>query len=100
MAAVRSTLTSPQVPVAALALPALTTTARTRSEGTRARSHFTGAAQTRLVVNVPAAAHGPSATKTARSNPPDGLIPARVAPARNPRGIDHSEGPLMIHEPR
>ena len=48
---------SPSAPVAALALPELITTARMSSDGSRSRHNRTGAAQTRLVVNVPAAAH-------------------------------------------
>src|SRR3954454_5811351 len=86
--AVRRAFRSPCAPVAALALPALITMARIASEGTRARSQRTGAAQTRLVVNIPAAAHGPSAASTARSSPPDGLIPALTAAARKPAGIE------------
>src|SRR4051812_38169749 len=86
-AAVSRVFASPSAPVAALALPALITTARTPSDGTRSRSHRTGAAHPRLVVNVPAALHEPSAAKTARSSPPDGLIPALTAAARKPAGI-------------
>ena len=85
--AVRLAFASPVSPVAALALPALMTIARMLDDGTRARSHFTGAAHTRFVVNVPAAEQGPSATIAARSSPPEGLIPAFVADARNPRGM-------------
>ena len=57
--AVRRALARPWAPVAALALPELITTARMSSAGRSSRHHFTGAAQTRLVVKVPAAAQGP-----------------------------------------
>jgi hypothetical protein len=84
--AVRRAFSSPCAPVAALALPALMTTARMSPAGTRARSHCTGAAAIRFVVKVPAAEHGLSATSTARSGVPDALIPARTPAARNPAG--------------
>ena len=94
-AAVPRALSSPCRPVAALALPALMTIARIVSEGTRARSQCTGAAATRLVVNVPAAEQSRSATSTAMSRPPEGLIPARTPEARNPRGRCSSAESLM-----
>ena len=61
--AVRFAFANPSSPVAALAFPALTTTARISSAGSSSRHHFTGAAQIRLVVKVPAAAQGPSASE-------------------------------------
>ena len=74
-------LASPSAPVAALALPALMTMARMLAEGSRARSHFTGAAQTRFSVNVPAAEQGASDTSRVKSRAPDGLMPALTAAA-------------------
>jgi len=55
---------------------------RIRSDGTSIRSHWTGAAAIRLVVNTPAADDGRSARITARSRFPDALIPAFTEPAR------------------
>ena len=95
LAAVLLTLAAPCSPVAALAFPALTTTARMSLDGNRSRHHFTGAAQTRLVVNVPATEQGPSATSKARSSPPEGLMPAFTAPARNPWGMNNEIGSLI-----
>ena len=50
---------SPSFPVQALATPLLTTTACAKGEfATMSLSHFTGAAKTLFVVNVPAVTHG------------------------------------------
>ena len=57
----------PCLPVQALALPELTTTAWARPFFTRSTQTFTGAAQTWLVVNMPATVAGTSETMSARS---------------------------------
>ena len=93
--AVRRALANPWSPVAALALPELITMARMSSAGRRSRHHFTGAAHTRLVVNVPAAAHGRSAASTAMSSDPDAFNPALMPLARKPRGMANVAPSLM-----
>src|SRR6266853_4572814 len=78
----------PSRPVAQLALPEFTTTARIRPpvERNAARPTSMGAATTRFVVNSAAAA-APSATSTsARSGRPLTLIPAVTAENENPLG--------------
>ena len=57
----------PCLPVQALALPELTTTAWARPLLTRSTHTFTGAAQAWLVVNMPATVAGTSETMSARS---------------------------------
>ena len=57
----------PRRPVQALALPELTTMACASPPGTRSRQILTGAAQTWLVVNMPAVVAGTSETIRARS---------------------------------
>src|ERR1017187_6187002 len=57
----------PCLPVQALALPVLTTTACATLFFTRSTHTFTGAAQTWLVVNMPATVAGTSDTISARS---------------------------------
>src|ERR1700681_2789373 len=78
----------PARPVAQLALPEFTTTARTRppvaSKDERPTS--TGAATTRLVVNNAAAVAPPAASTSARSGRPLTLMPAATAEKENPRG--------------
>src|SRR5947209_25947 len=71
------------------------TTARIRPEGKRPRHHCTGAAVIRFVVNVPPADALWSATSTARSGAPDGLIPAVTPAARKPSGTSRLTGSLM-----
>ena len=93
--AVRRALASPWAPVAALALPELITMARMSSAGRSSRHHLTGAAHTRLVVNVPAAAHGRSAASTAMSSAPDAFNPALMPLARKPRGMASVAPSLM-----
>src|ERR1700688_2227460 len=79
----------PARPVAQLALPEFTTTARTRPPvaSNAARPTSTGAAATRLVVNK-AAADAPSpASARARSGRALALIPALMAEKEKPLGI-------------
>src|ERR1700674_431630 len=94
----------PARPVAQLALPEFTTTARTRPpvESNEARPTSTGAATTRFVVNNAAAVAPPAAAElrlawtgegarphtstSARSGRPLTLMPAATAEKENPRG--------------
>ncbi len=76
---------SPRSPVAALAHPAFTTTARAWPPRRCSRETTTGAAWARFVVKTPAAAQVRSATSRARSGW-SGLMPAATAAARKPRG--------------
>ena len=84
-AAVSSHSCMPFGPVAAFAIPALTTTAwAVFSPYTIPMSQVTGAALTRLRVNVPATAQGTSAAIIAMSLRPWYLIPAAQQAARKP----------------
>src|SRR6266849_11212559 len=78
----------PARPVAQLALPEFTTTARTRPpvESNDARPTSTGAATTRFFVNNAAAVAPPAASTRARSGRPLTLIPAATAEKENPTG--------------
>ena len=80
----------PGSPLAQLALPELTSTAATRPPVAARcrRPTVTGAATTRLVVNMaaPTAAPASRTTAMARSRLPLALIPARTAPHWNPAG--------------
>src|SRR5215475_8300392 len=90
---VRREARSPCWPVAQLALPALTTTARMRPLDS-ARCFFervTGAATTRFCVKTAAAEAGTSLDKIARSRAPVFFSPQAVAAKRKPRGRDDSE---------
>ena len=84
----RSASARPCSPVAALALPELSTTAAARPSARWRRLICTGAAATRLVVNTPAAATGARSTVAtiARSGAPDALMPQASPPASNPVG--------------
>ena len=89
--ALSSEVRSPSAPVQALAFPELTTTARAQPRVSLRwrRESSTGAAATRLVVNMPAAAVSRASEKiNARSRAPATfLIPAAMAAARKPRGV-------------
>src|SRR5216684_1224459 len=78
----------PARPVAQLALPEFTTTARTRPPvaSNEARPTATGAATTRFLVNKAAAVAPPAASTSARSGRPLGLMPAATAEKENPTG--------------
>src|SRR5262249_5133646 len=78
---------TPRAPVAELLMPLLHTIARaTPAVARRCRLlTITGAPTTRFVVKTPAAAHGTSATISARSGLPDGLIPQTPPAAVKPR---------------
>src|ERR1700688_170970 len=78
----------PARPVAQLALPEFTTTARTRPPvaSNAARPTSTGAATTRLVVNKAAADVPSPASAKARSGRPLTLIPALTAEKEKPLG--------------
>src|SRR5271168_4107826 len=90
---VRSAAAWPTAPVAQLALPALTTTARMRPlEDLRCwREITTGAATTKFCVKTAAAEAGTSLDKIARSSAPVFFSPQAVAAKRKPRGRDDSE---------
>mmetsp|Transcript_34382 Transcript_34382/g.55190 ORF Transcript_34382/g.55190 Transcript_34382/m.55190 type:complete len:217 (+) Transcript_34382:1126-1776(+) len=92
-AAADATLSSiPSVPVAALAWPALMSTATAVSLASSAvRQYITGAAATRFRVNTPAATAGLSATTRAQS--------ARVPVARRPALNAAALKPLGAHTP-
>src|SRR5438876_7010045 len=95
---VRSATVSPEAPVAQLALPALTTTARMRPLDSR-RFFFervTGAATTRFCVKTAAAEAGTSLEMSARSSAPVFLRPHAVAAKRNPLGSADSGGGWVI----
>src|SRR5450631_891849 len=78
----------PARPVAQLAFPEFTTTARMRPpvESNDARPTSTGAATTRFCVNSAAAVAPPAASTSARSGRPLTLIPAATAEKENPMG--------------
>src|ERR1700739_1536588 len=85
---VRCATSSPCAPVAQLALPAFTTTARMRPLDLR-RFFFervTGAATTRFCVKTAAAEAGTSLEMSARSSAPVFFSPHAVAAKRNPLG--------------
>jgi hypothetical protein len=77
---------SPSGPVAALALPAWTSTARATPASSRSRDQRTGAEANGWTVNRPAAAEVCWLTISARSGPCPGVRPASTPAARNPRG--------------
>src|SRR5271165_178988 len=90
---VRKAAAWPAVPVAQLALPALTTNPRMRPlEAFRCwREISTGAATTRFCVKTAAAEAFTSLDKIARSSAPVFFRPQAVAAKRKPRGRDDSE---------
>ncbi len=94
-AAISSASFIPCAPVQALALPELTTMAWALPLLTCFRQSFTGAAQTWLVVNIPATVAGASDTINARSSlaplseplpVPSRLMSQNTPAARNPCG--------------
>src|SRR6267378_450513 len=92
-ATVRTAAACPAAPVAQLALPAFTTTARMRPFDARkcALEISTGAATTRFCVNTPAAEAGTSLERMAKSSAPVFFRPQAVAANRNPLGRDASD---------
>jgi hypothetical protein len=78
----------PALPVAQLALPELTITARTRPRlaAKDVRPTTTGAATTRFLVNTAAALVPGQASTSARSGRPLAFIPAHAAEKLNPAG--------------
>src|ERR1035441_713633 len=84
----------PARPVAQLAFPEFTITARTRPPvaSNDARPTSTGAARPWFVVNDAAAVAPPAASTSARSGRPLILIPAATAEKENPRGKRISSG--------
>ena len=91
----------PCLPVHALAFPELTTIARAVCRAATFALSFTGAADTRFVVNVPATAAGVSETISARSGlaplsdplpVPSVLMPQNTAAASKPRGAQMESG--------
>ena len=83
----RAALSTPRRPVAALALPALATTARSESSRQRSWHRITGAASTPERVKR-AALTVPTVSETSRpmSTPPLGLSPQATPEARKPCG--------------
>src|SRR6266849_1635376 len=98
-ATVRSAAAWPAAPVAQLALPAFTTTARMRPLDARKCSleMRTGAATTRFCVKTAAAEAGTSLERIARSRAPVFFKPQAVAAKRNPRGKEASESACFIN---
>src|SRR5258708_27595004 len=98
-ATVRTAAAWPASPVAQLALPAFTTTARMRPFESRKCSLeiSTGAATTTFCVNTAAAEAVTSLEITARSSAPVFFRPQAVAAQRNPRGQDASERACFIN---
>jgi hypothetical protein len=95
---VRRDAASPRAPVAQLAFPAFTTTARIRPPDS-SRCLFeslTGAATTRFCVKTAAAEAETSLERMARSSAPVFFRPQAVAAKRNPRGSAASEGACFI----
>src|SRR5438874_1891942 len=91
----------PCLPVQALALPELTTMACAMPFLTRSMQTFTGAAQTWLVVNMPATVAGTSETMSARSRflpfsdpfpVPSRLMSQKTPEARKPLGATMEPG--------
>ena len=82
----RSASDRPTTPVAALALPELSTTAAARRSPRCVRDTWTGAAATRLPVNTPAAVTGARSAVAIidRSGAPAGVMPRARPPASNP----------------
>src|SRR5215467_1256735 len=95
---VRNETASPCAPVAQLAFPAFTTTARMCPfESCRCfLDRVTGAATTRFCVKTAAAEAGTSLEKIARSSAPVFFRPQAVAAKRNPFGRAASEGAWFI----
>lgn len=91
----------PRLPVQALALPELTTTPRSFPLATCFLPITTPGATTLLVVNTAAAVAGVSLTKSPTSMAWVDLIPAWVAPARNPRGESKCEVDMVskVYDP-
>ena len=87
----------PARPVAQLAFPEFTTTARTRPrvESNDLRPTSTGAATTRFFVNNAAAVALPATSTSARSGRPLTLMPAATAAKENPRGKRIFSGELL-----
>ena len=86
-ACIRSATSMPWVPVAALALPALTTSARSARISERSCVTSTGAASTPERVNRAAlVVSGASLTSRPTSVAPEGLMPAATPAARKPAG--------------
>src|SRR5258707_11710069 len=91
---VRNATASPRIPVAQLALPAFTTTARMRPLDSRKFffESVTGAATTRFCVKTAAAEAVTSLDMRARSSAPVFFRPHAVAAKRNPLGSADSGG--------
>ena len=83
----RAASSSPRRPVAALALPAFATTARSPPRRQRSWVSRTGAASTpERVKRAALTVSGESETSRPRSSPPDGLSPHATPAARKPAG--------------
>ncbi len=87
----------PTRPVAQLALPEFTTTARTRPpvKSSDLAADFHGAATTRFFVNNAAALAPPAASTSARSGRPLTFMPAATAEKENPTGKRIFSGELL-----
>src|SRR5262245_35716159 len=93
----RSASARPVSPVAALALPELSTTAAARPSARWRRLICTGAAVARLVVKTPAALTGArfAVATSDRSGAPEALMPQAIPAASNPS----TAVTLMLHPP-
>ena len=84
---IRAASRRPAAPVAALALPELTATARSAARSQRSRQSSTGAAWVpERVKRAALVASGESQASSATSRSPLGLMPAATPAARNPAG--------------
>ena len=82
----RAASARPCLPVQALALPALTTTARRWAQSLVSRVRRTGAAAAALPVNVAAETPGTADARMPRSSLPRFLTPLATPAARKPCG--------------
>src|SRR3954447_17843002 len=89
----RAASSRPRRPVAALALPELTTTTRMASSRVRVWQSTTGAASTPERVNRAALTVSGEATSNPRSSPPDGFRPQAAPAMRKPAGRSPSRSP-------
>jgi len=96
----RAASASPSLPVHALALPALTTTAWRRSQAAVSRVSRTGAAAAALLVNVAAETVGRREHKMPRSSLPRFLTPVATPAATNASGNVTLRSPSTANDGR
>ena len=93
----RAASARPCLPVTALALPALTTTACRWAQSPESRVSRTGAAAAALLVNVAAETAGCSLSSMPRSSLPRFLTPLATPAARNPCGAVRPPATDLAH---